>query len=201
MHVSGTKESSFVNNMRILLQASSGMMSDNLSTVIVGIIQVFGTVISVMIVDQVGRRFLLLISGSAMACTTAVLGMYFFLLDKDVDLSDYTWIPLTMICTFILMFSIGYGPVPWVMMGELYSLDIKGFGGSLTSTTNWLLAFTLTKSFHTLKTFMGAGPTFWLFTAITVLGVVFILFCVPETKNKSFAEIQEMLSRGGKWRI
>lgn len=166
-----------------------------------GAIQVFGTGIAVMIIDRFGRRLLLLISGSFLAFTTATVGVYFFFLDQDVDLSAFSWLPLVMLCLFIFMFSIGYGPIPWLMMGELYDIDIKGFGGSLSSTTNWILAFIVTKTFYPMTTVLGTGQTFWVFSVTTIIGIIFIIFCVPETKNKTFTEIQDMLSSPGKWKI
>lgn len=166
-----------------------------------GAIQVFGTGISVMIVDRIGRRLLLLISGSALTFSSAILGLYLFLLDRNVDVSHFTWLPLLMISLFIFMFSIGYGPVPWVMMGELYALEMKGFGCSLSTTTNWLLAFIVTKAFHPMMSCLGVGQTFWVFSTITLFGIIFIIFCVPETKKKNLTEIQEMLNTPRKEQI
>lgn len=157
--------------------------------------QVIATFVSVMVVDKLGRRILLLASSSVMAIATTAMGVYFYM--KQIDESSVTnlgWLPVSSLCIFIIMFSIGFGPVPWLMMGELFASDIKGVAGSIAGTSNWVLAFIVTKTFVNLKEAMGSGQTFWLFAGITVVGAVFVFVFVPETKGKSLNEIQDELS-------
>lgn len=157
--------------------------------------QVVATFVSTIVVDKLGRRILLLASGTVMALSTTALGVYFYLKDQDqTSVDNLGWLPVVSLCIFIIMFSIGYGPVPWLMMGELFSTDIKGFAGSIAGTTNWLLAFIITKTFKNLNEGMGSGGTFWLFAGLTALGVFFVFFFVPETKGKSLNEIQQELA-------
>lgn len=80
------------------------------------------------------------------------------------------------------------------MMGELFSNDIKGVAGSIAGAFNWALAFLITSTFEKLNLTLGQGPTFWLFTAFCVLGLLFVFFFVPETKGKSLAQIQQILA-------
>lgn len=83
------------------------------------------------------------------------------------------------------------------MLGELFAPDIKGLAGSISATSNWTLAFIVTKSYKNLCDAIGVGATFWLFTGISLLGLVFIYVAVPETKGKSLISIQEMLDKSG----
>lgn len=80
------------------------------------------------------------------------------------------------------------------MLGELFAPDIKGLAGSISATSNWTLAFIVTKTYNNMRETIGVAATFWLFTAISVLGIVFIYFAVPETKGKSLNSIQRMLN-------
>ncbi|SPP77295.1 facilitated trehalose transporter Tret1-2 homolog isoform X1 [Drosophila guanche] len=179
---------------KIFLDANTGIGSQ-WATIMIGIMQVVATFVSTLVVDKLGRRILLLASGSVMALSTTAIGVYFFLQDQDsTQVESLGWLPVASLCIFILMFSIGYGPVPWLMMGELFATDIKGFAGSLAGTTNWLLAFVVTKTFDDLNKGLGNGGTFWLFAGLTVLGVFFVFFAVPETKGKSLNEIQQELA-------
>lgn len=166
----------------------------NLSTIIIGIMQVVATFVSVMVVDKLGRRLLLLTSGVVMSISTIAMGVYFFMKDQDINsVTNLGWLPVCSLCVFIIMFSIGFGPVPWLMMGELFATDIKGFAGSIAGTTNWVLAFIVTNQFESLKGAIGNGETFWLFSGITIVGIFFVFFLVPETKGKSLNEIQQLL--------
>lgn len=161
--------------------------------------QVIATFVSTLVVDKLGRRILLLVSAGVMAICTIIIGTYFFLKQNDESsVADIGWIPVASLCLFIVAFSIGFGPIPWMMMGELFAPDIKGFSASLAGTFNWLLAFVVTKTFSNLVAAIKIGPTFWLFSALTIVGVVFVFFFVPETKGKSLPEIQFMLGETNK---
>lgn len=167
----------------------------NLSTIVVGIMQVVATFVSVLVVDKLGRRLLLLASASIMALSTICMGVYFYMQEQDPEsVTTLGWLPVCSLCIFIIMFSLGFGPVPWLMMGEVFASNIKGVAGSIAGTTNWLLAFIVTKTFVNLKTALGTGQTFWLYAGITIVGAIFVFFLVPETKGKSLNEIQEILA-------
>ncbi|XP_017016368.1 facilitated trehalose transporter Tret1-2 homolog isoform X1 [Drosophila kikkawai] len=179
---------------RIFKEANTGI-GPRWATILIGIMQVVATFVSTVVVDKLGRRILLLASGIAMAVATTAIGVYFYLQGQDeAQVESLGWLPVAALCIFIIMFSMGYGPVPWLMMGELFATDIKGFAGSLAGTSNWLLAFVVTKTFDDLNAGLGIGGTFWLFAGLTVLGVFFVFFAVPETKGKSLNEIQQELA-------
>lgn len=149
---------------------------------------------SSLIVDRLGRRILLLLSSSIMAVCTILLGVYFYLANSENhDASNLGWLPIVSLCLFIIMFSLGFGPIPWLMVGELFAADIKGIAGSLSGSFNWLLAFIVTKTFSNLREAVGLGETFWIFSGLTVIGTIFVFFIVPETKGKTLQEIQVML--------
>uniref|UniRef100_A0A0A1WTN4 Facilitated trehalose transporter Tret1-2 homolog n=2 Tax=Zeugodacus cucurbitae TaxID=28588 RepID=A0A0A1WTN4_ZEUCU len=178
---------------KIFEDANTGIDA-NLSTIVVGIMQFIATFVSTIVVDKLGRRLLLLTSGTIMALSTISMGVYFFLQDQDAaSVTNIGWLPVVSLCFFIVLFSIGFGPVPWLMMGEVFAADIKGVAGSIAGTTNWVLAFIVTKTFVNLTDSIGKGETFWLFSGITIVGVFFVYFIVPETKGKSLNEIQAEL--------
>lgn len=159
--------------------------------------QVVATLVAAIIVDRLGRRALLLASGTLMALCTGVLGAYFYVKEQGVDVANIGWVPIMSLCVFIIMFSLGFGPVPWLMMSELFARDIKGMAGAISGTFNWMLSFMITKTFGNLQSAIGPGPTFWLFSGVTLAGIIFVFVCVPETKGKSLAEIQALLGDRG----
>lgn len=174
--------------------ANTGIKPE-LATIIIGVMQVVATFVSTVIVDRVGRRILLLISDSVMALCTLALGIYFYLQDDNAEnVKNLGWLPILALVVFIICFSLGLGPVPWLMIGELFAPDVKGIGASLNGTLNWVLAFVITKTFVNLTAALGSGGTFWLFSGLSVLGTIFIFFVVPETKGKTLNEIQKMLA-------
>lgn len=88
-----------------------------LATIIVGVMQVVTTFIASLVVDKLGRRLLLLLSDAVMAICTILLGIYFYLQSNDHDVSNLGWLPVFSLCLFIVAFSFGFGPVPWLMTG------------------------------------------------------------------------------------
>ncbi|XP_017096834.2 facilitated trehalose transporter Tret1-2 homolog [Drosophila bipectinata] len=167
------------------------------ASIIIGVTQVVSTFVAVVIIDKAGRRILLIISGLLMAVTTALLGVYFYMSGHSPgSMDNFGWLPIASICIFIVFFSIGFGPVPWLVMAELFSEDVKSVAGSISGTSNWLSAFIVTLLFPILKESIGPGPTFWIFTAVAVIAFFYSIFCVPETKGKTILEIQHILSGG-----
>lgn len=164
---------------------------------IVGVMQVIATFVASMVIDRLGRRILLLGSILVMGICTVFLGIYFYMYDQDKsNVEGMGWLPVLSLCLYIVVFSLGFGPIPWVMIGELFATDVKGLAGSIAGSFSWLLAFVITKSFTNIRETIGLGETFWLFAMFSALGTVFVFFYVPETKGKSLIEIQKMLSSG-----
>lgn len=81
-------------------------------------------------------------------------------------------------------------------MGELFTPETKGIASGIAVMLNWFLVFLVTKTYPALNKGLGADITFWMFAAIMAVSVAFIYFFIPETKGKSFQEIQEELQNG-----
>lgn len=175
-------------------QMAGSDMEPSLSAIIVGIVQFVACFISTLVVDRLGRKILLLASSSVMCICSLLIGVYFYLQDDHQDVSDIGWLPLLSVCLYIAMFSMGFGPIPWMIVAELFLPQTRGIASSLASCFNWILAFIVTKFFSDMVDGMGRGPTFWLFMAILFGGALFVQFVVKETKGKSFEQIQADLS-------
>jgi SP family facilitated glucose transporter-like MFS transporter 8 len=94
------------------------------------------------------------------------------------------------------MFSFGFGPIPWMMMPEIFAPEVKGIAGSSACLFNWLTAFIVTKFYSDMTEAVQSYGTFWIFSLFCAIGIVFVYFLVPETKGKTLDEIQRELNRG-----
>ncbi|XP_046418188.1 facilitated trehalose transporter Tret1-like isoform X1 [Neodiprion virginianus] len=168
-----------------------GSMSSETSTIIVGVIQVVAVFASTLVVDKLGRKILLISSSTVMTIGAFTVGIYFYLSHTGVDVSAYNWIPLIAVSLFIFMFNLGLGPIPWMMVGELFAPQIKGIAGSSACLFNWIMAFLVTKFYSDLVTAFGNYTTFWIFSVVCALSIVFFVFVVPETKGKTLEQIQQ----------
>lgn len=181
-----------------IFDAAQTGIDPELATILVGVMQVLATFVASMIVDRVGRRVLLLVSIVVMAACLLALGVYFHLqtLNGEASVVAIGWLPVVALCLYIVAFSLGFGPIPWLMVGELFAADVKGVAGSAAGSFSWVFAFAVTKSYVNVQAAMGTGPTFYLLAGFCVVGTVFVWFVVPETKGRSLAEIQVMLGGG-----
>ncbi|XP_032088864.1 solute carrier family 2, facilitated glucose transporter member 8 isoform X1 [Thamnophis elegans] len=175
------------------------------ATVIVGSIQVVFTATAALIIDKTGRKILLIISGIIMAASATVFGIYFRITVPSPSNSSHlqlldaplmeeghplAWLAVLSMSFFIMGFALGWGPIPWLVMSEIFPLRARGIASGACVLTNWLMAFLVTKEFHDLTVFLTPYGTFWLFSSTCLLNVIFTIVCVPETKGKSLEEIE-----------
>jgi SP family facilitated glucose transporter-like MFS transporter 8 len=133
-------------------------------------------------------------SSAVMATCLSILGLYLHLKEQDYDVRGINWLPLASVAVFIIVFSMGFGPIPWIMIGELFPSNVKGIASAVAAASSWILAFAVTKAFQNLLDLLGSAVTFWLFAMMCVAGTVFTALLVPETKGKDLEEIQLELS-------
>ncbi|XP_008480840.2 facilitated trehalose transporter Tret1-2 homolog [Diaphorina citri] len=180
---------------RILIATNSKIISPNYGQNIVGFIQVIMTFFSSLLVDKAGRRPLLLISDICMAICIGALGYYFYLLKLDEKLVDgLGLLPVASLAIYIIVFSVGFGPIPGVMMGELFTPDVKGLALGVICILGSLIEFVVVKTFDDVERAFGTGVAFGTFAVYCIIGTFFVYFVVPETKNKSLQQIQDELS-------
>ncbi|MCL4126465.1 UNVERIFIED_CONTAM: hypothetical protein GTU68_021577 [Idotea baltica] len=177
-------------NLGIIFKEAGSDMSSTLSSIIVGLVQVLATFAGSLVSDKAGRKFLLSISAGIMALSLAALGTFFYLLENDPDTAaNLGWLPLVSLIIFIIAFSIGYGPVPWIMMSELFSLEAKELAGAISTTTNWTMAFVTTFTFSPLQSAIYDYGVYWMYACFCLVNLLFVLTFVYETKGKTFAQI------------
>lgn len=129
-----------------------------------------------------------------MTLMLVALGVFFYINDNGGDVSSISWLPLASLSIYIISFAIGYGPIPWLMLSEIYSKEYNAIASPITASINWGLAFIITLTFESISTAIGKGQTFWGFAILSAIGTFFTFFIVPETKGKSISDVQKMLS-------
>ncbi|XP_064536554.1 facilitated trehalose transporter Tret1-like [Drosophila montana] len=170
-------------------KAGTGLSPSN-CTIITGVVQIITTFLSTLIIDRVGRKVLLLISAFLMLIANLTMGFFFkFLTDKNIG-----WLSILAIALFFIGFAMGFGPICWLVMAELFAEDVKPICASIVGTSAWLFGFVVAKMFPILVREFGSAVTFWVFAFFSILACFFVIFFVPETKGKTLEEIQGLLS-------
>lgn len=152
--------------------------------------QIIATVVSLVLMDRAGRRILLLLgtTGCLIASTSMVPLMTY---GKD----GCGWChfgSLASVVLFILAFNVGPGPVPWVMLAEFFPNSARKAAAMVGSSNCHLGALTVNFMFPILQSAIGEWM-FAIFATVTACWAVFVFFCIPETKGKSFERIQHEL--------
>uniref|UniRef100_A0A0B7A4X1 Major facilitator superfamily (MFS) profile domain-containing protein n=1 Tax=Arion vulgaris TaxID=1028688 RepID=A0A0B7A4X1_9EUPU len=110
--------------------------------------------------------------------------------------TDYTWMAVLGLALFVMAFAPGLGPMPWTINSEIYPMWARSTGNSLATGCNWVCNLIVSLVFLTMTENITKYGTFWLFAGISCLGMLFTIIFVPETKNKTLEEVEELF--GGK---
>jgi MFS transporter, SP family, galactose:H+ symporter len=170
----------------IILQMGGFHSASNaiLATVVVGGVDLIFTIISLFLVDRVGRRPLLLWGIALMVVSLAALGYLF-----GARQVSPVFI-LGSVLVYLASFCIGLGPLFWLLISEIYPTTIRGQAMSVATVTIWVCDLLITVTFLSLVQLFGARWTFWLYAVASVAAFWFSFYKVPETKGRTLEEIE-----------
>jgi MFS transporter, SP family, galactose:H+ symporter len=158
-----------------------------LTTAGIGIVNVLMTVVSMWLIDRVGRRPLLLTGIAGMVVTLGVLGWAFHSASPSGALS---WIAVISIMVYVASFAISLGPIFWLLISEIYPLKVRSSAEGLAATFNWCSNLLVSLTFLTLLQQIGATRTFWFYGVFAIGAWLFSYYLVPETKGRTLEEIE-----------
>jgi sugar porter (SP) family MFS transporter len=156
-------------------------------SVFIGCTNVFFTIVAILLLDRLGRRFFL-IAGTA-TLTVALVGLGVFFSSTGIQ-SSVGWLALACLLVYIMGFAVGLGPVFWLMISEIFPLQMRGPAMAVCTMFNWGLNFAISYTFLTLTDVITKQGTFWLYAFFGVCALVFFVTLVPETKDRSLEKIQ-----------
>jgi sugar porter (SP) family MFS transporter len=164
-------------------------------TVFVGVTNVVFTVVAVLLLDRLGRRALLLTGTGGLTVALVALGVYFA---SGTLQEQAPYLALAALIVFIAAFAVGLGPVFWLMISEIYPVQVRSAAMSVSTVVNWACNFLVAAAFLTLSGAITPQGTFFLYAGLAVVAIVFFARRVPETKDRSLEEIQRELVGGGR---
>ena len=167
----------------------------------IGAVNVLSTFIAIAFIDGLGRRPLLIAGLIGMALSLAVVGFAFWQSGTEGSLgSSAGLITLGALVVFIISFAFSAGPVTWTVINEIYPNEIRGRAVAVATAVNWGAAFLVSGFFLSLVKAIGQAYTFWLFAAFCVIGLVWVIVGVPETKGHTLEEIEASWRQSpGRW--
>jgi MFS family permease len=154
--------------------------------VILGAVNVIATVAAMYSVDRIGRRTLMWLGFASLTLMHALIGTSY--------LAHVTGQPILVLTLAALAFyAYTLAPVTWVVLSEIFPNRIRGAAMSVSVFSLWTGCFTLTFSFPHLKDWLGPAWVFWIYGLICLVGAVFVLLRLPETKGRTLEQIEHEL--------
>jgi sugar porter (SP) family MFS transporter len=166
-----------------------------LINVLSGALSIGACVIALVLIDRVGRKPLLWIGSVGMAASLALVTYAFASADLDaagkLALSDSMGLlALVAANVYVVFFNMSWGPVMWVMLGEMFPNQIRGSGLAVAGAAQWTSNFLITMSFPVLLASIGLAGAYGIYTVAAVASVFFVLKYVHETKGKELEQMQ-----------
>ncbi|XVF31277.1 hypothetical protein REPUB_Repub16aG0131800 [Reevesia pubescens] len=167
----------------------SAGLSEYIGLSTLAVVEIIMSIIGASLIDKFGRRSLLLVSSCGLCFGSFLTGISFLS-------QDYHWwsegnpiLALISIWLYMGSYQVGMEGIPWIIVAEIFPINIKGTAGSLASlignTCSWIVSY----NFNFLFQWSSAG-TFFIFSAICGLNAIFVAKMVPETKGRTLEEIQ-----------
>jgi sugar porter (SP) family MFS transporter len=177
------------------IMQSAGISSASgaiLATAGIGVVNVIMTVVSMLLIERVGRRPLLLTGIVGMIITLGILGLAFHVSSGS---STLAWVAVITLMAYVASFAISLGPIFWLLIAEIYPLRIRGLASGTAATTNWAANLLVSLTFLSLLQVLGTSWTFWTYGVLAIAAWIFCYYLVPETKGRTLEQIEES------WRI
>lgn len=153
--------------------------------VLTGVLGITGSLVSSVTVNKFGKRPMSLWS-------TAICFVFFLILSFcAMNLHWPGWIPLTVFCICFWVSGYGMLPLPWMLMAEIFPIEIRGVACGISAALNSLVSFLTTKTYVNTIAWFGLHGTLFLYTFVTGVGFVYMYFYLPETEDRTLQEITD----------
>ncbi|KAF1692490.1 sugar porter family MFS transporter [Pseudoxanthomonas koreensis] len=179
----------------VLWQAVGFSESDALLiNVLSGALSIGACIVTVLLIDKVGRKPLLWVGSVGMSVTLALVVWAFSsgsLVDGHLQLpGGMGTLALVAANAYVVFFNISWGPVMWVMLGEMFPNQIRGSALAVAGAAQWTSNFAVTMTFPILLAGIGLAATYSIYMVAAVLSVFFVLRYVKETKGKELEQME-----------
>lgn len=159
-----------------------------------GFVNILSTIPTIMLVDRLGRKPLMLAGSIGMALSLGALAVLFARAGVGIDGKPVltraeALIGLVAANLYIVAFGISWGPVMWVLLGEMFPNRLRGAALAVSGATNWVANFAVTLTFPPLLKGAGLAGAYGLYAVAAAISLLFVLTAVRETKGKTLEQM------------
>ncbi|XXG86744.1 hypothetical protein AAC387_Pa11g1576 [Persea americana] len=174
-----------------------------MSAVITGLVNVLATLVSIVTVDRYGRRFLFMEGGTQMLICQVAIGVIIGLKIGASGTGTLTKVDadvvLFLICAYVAAFAWSWGPLGWLVPSEIFPMEVRSAGQSITVAVNLLFTFFIAQAFLTMLCHLKFG-LFFLFAGFVLLMTIFIFVLLPETRGVPIEEMHMVWRQHWFWK-
>ena len=175
----------------ILKHTGMGTNAALTATIGNGIVSVIATLLGIWAIGRYGRRHLLMTGLVIVIMMQAALGSVLMFMPQNLTQS---YAALACILLFLLFMQMCISPVYWLLMSELFPMQVRGLLTGTAVSMQWLFNATVAFLFPIAVDTLG-NPTFFVFAAINIGSLIFVFLCLPETKGKSLEQIEKHMKK------
>ena len=179
----------------VLWQAAGFSEADALLiNVISGAVSIAACVITLLFLDKIGRKPFLTIGSIGMALALLVM-VYSFAIASfnehgNLELGEMGIVALIAANAYVFFFNLSWGPVMWVMLGEMFPNQIRGSGLAVSGFFQWTSNFAITMTFPILLASIGLAGAYTIYAVFAVISIFFVIKYVHETKGKELEDME-----------
>jgi SP family sugar:H+ symporter-like MFS transporter len=164
--------------------------------VLTGLVNILATIPAIMLIDRIGRKPLLLVGSVGMTLTLGAMATVFATASAGTDgkpvLSHMAAVAgLTAANLYIVAFAVSWGPVMWVLLGEMFPNEIRGAALAISGATNWAANFAVTVTFLPLLKGVGLSGAYAFYAVAAAISLPFVWLSVCETKGKTLEQMKD----------
>ncbi|XP_045506722.1 facilitated trehalose transporter Tret1-like isoform X1 [Colias croceus] len=169
--------------LQIILDTTGTSVSTEVMSVVFGVLQLLAGLFAAVVTDRAGRKPILSITLVGLSIGMSGLGLFFYVKDSGTEITGImNYLPLISVVMIVICFNAGPGSLINVVSSELLDSPVRSFGMSTSITCGLLVAFLNLKYFTLVADMIGSAAVFWMFAGVSLVYMMFILICVPETK-------------------
>jgi SP family sugar:H+ symporter-like MFS transporter len=165
-----------------------------LQNVISGGVNIVATILAIILIDKLGRKPLLLWGSVGMALTLGPLAYIFGTAPTENGTLQLTGtngtVALLIANAYVFFFCVSWGPVMWVMLGEMFQNKFRGAALAVSGFAQWIANFAVTFTFPKLLLSFGLGTAYGIYTFFAIISILFVVKAVAETKGKTLEEME-----------